>query len=633
MLNLKDANKLHGGKAYGLSNLLRVDINVPRGVVLSSDDLDNLKNKDEKIIVDIREFLKLFKCSEKFAVRSSAVGEDSDENSFAGMFDTVLNVRNNLEDVLNAINKVANSVQNNRVKEYSGSNNPKKMNVIIQLMIEPSISGVAFTRAIDTNGEDVILIEAVKGLGESLVSGKETASRIIVAKDSRRTDVKFFGNPLDISCINKLVEGIRKINNFFNKEMDIEWCIDNDGKIYFLQARPITRFPILDDIETEGIIASKGIAKGKAFILDEDEDIHKQIASFPKGGILIANYTDVDYVPMIKKASGLIVADGSLLSHSAIVSRELGIPCISGIKDVKNIFKDGGEVFLDAENGIIKQGDIEITLSIKRNFSFKSLVDFEGISEINFEGIRILVKPTIDGVWVNIPPDIDNDKMDKINIFLRKYLKQKTIISTDYDAYLWHLEYERIKNFSFFKELLSRAKIVSRNLDGSSLKKLYEDSVNRVRSCLENKEKDLSYNNILYDEIIMAYHLALDQMIPNGIVAKETYFKLIPVLDKYGLQFDDLFSKNFDRNSYEEEDYKLFLKAQEFFKVAQDLRNSIYTKFIEIGAMSYDFFDIRTENMRSFINLDKGISLGENYSPEEEFYQYYNVTNDVEKLL
>ncbi|MCI9063137.1 MAG: hypothetical protein HFJ17_00790 [Clostridia bacterium] len=209
---------------------MNLSLNVPKGFVctnMEQDSIEEIYENFDKLNLN------------KVAVRSSAICEDSKENSFAGQFETILNV--NKENLIDSIKKCFDSSKNLNVIEYAEekevNKSDMKVSVIVQEMIASDISGVMFTTN-PINGSDEIVIECVKGLGESLVQGEITPSQVIVDRSGNIN--RYLGEKiLPELQIEKLTSIAKCIENHFMIPQDIEWAIKND-EIYILQARPIT---------------------------------------------------------------------------------------------------------------------------------------------------------------------------------------------------------------------------------------------------------------------------------------------------------------------------------------------------------------------------------------------------------
>ena len=170
-----------GGKAYGLNKLNRLNVKVPQAYAINQEFINKVIDGDKKSIEKLNEVLSKFNKNTMFAIRSSASNEDGNVKSFAGMYESILNVQNNIEKIIEAIKKVNNSLASIRVDSYD--NEKSKMNIVLQEMIQPKVAGVCFTDAIDLDGSDSFYIEYVEGLGETLVSGKKTAKYVVVSQE------------------------------------------------------------------------------------------------------------------------------------------------------------------------------------------------------------------------------------------------------------------------------------------------------------------------------------------------------------------------------------------------------------------------------------------------------------------
>ena len=250
-----------GGKGYQLS-LLNDICHVPKFFVLSFDTIDEINNKS--VQMEILEYFDKFKFK-IVAVRSSATKEDSLLSSFAGMFETTLNVTK--EKLIYEIKKILTSCNNERVKEYCSLNNIEykevKMRIVIQEMIDSRISGVCFSKA--NKEQNNLIIEAGLGLGEAIVSGRITPDLYIVNinnLDVIETKINYQGKMLRRHDNKEKYEDVpyyqRYIKKMTNKEIkevaeevlkiekelkykaaDVEWAYDGE-KLYILQARQFT---------------------------------------------------------------------------------------------------------------------------------------------------------------------------------------------------------------------------------------------------------------------------------------------------------------------------------------------------------------------------------------------------------
>lgn len=326
------------------------------------------------------------------AVRSSGIMEDIEKASSAGQYETFLNVKGE-SNLIDAVKKCWASLYTARVIYYRHKNNQPQdtsIGVVVQRMVNSEGSGVAFT--IDpTNpkqGSNRIVIEACWGLGETLVQGRVEPDRYIVDKNTGEILEKIIGNK-KIEMIRDPLYGItvqrnvtqekvkaqvlsdyeivalaaycKKIEQYYKFPQDIEWAIER-GKIYIIQARAVTT---LEEKKTEavkgtpileGYGASPGVASGIVKIIHDASELWK----IEKGDVLVTKMTNPDFVVGMEKSAAIVTDEGGLTCHAAIVSRELGVPCIVGTQKATEVLKDGMLITVDATHGKVYEGKIEI---------------------------------------------------------------------------------------------------------------------------------------------------------------------------------------------------------------------------------------------------------------------------------
>lgn len=356
--------KIVGGKALGLAKLKANGTNIPETYVIPVNN--NMENYNFSQVLDK---------DKKYAVRSSADIEDGGKFSFAGMFDSYLDT--SITDIPQRIEDVKNSVNNSRVKKYIEMNdlNSPSMSVIVQEFREPEYSGVWIGKD-DSSGT----LEWVKGNGEKLVSGKENPTREVWKEGKADTeDVIEAGDKVGLQLL-KIQNELAKENG---KVADMEWCILDD-KLVLLQYRPVTKEIELNKNNSlasinknnaifKGSPASAGEVLGKAEFYRNLSDIKE----WHDGDILMSWFTDPDWMDIMSRSSGLITAVGGLLCHSAIIARELGIPCVTGIgsKAMKTIWGEK-EMYLNGTTGEVctarvykntKKKDKEVRANAKSN--------------------------------------------------------------------------------------------------------------------------------------------------------------------------------------------------------------------------------------------------------------------------
>ncbi len=339
------------------------------------------------------------------AVRSSATAEDLPGASFAGQQDTFLNVKG-VDELLEMVVRCWSSLFTARAMFYRTEKDFKHEDVFIsvsvQQMVNSTVAGVMFTINPVTGEPNQILIEGNWGLGESVVSGSVTPDDFLVNKVSMEiTDRKIAKKKIEYirdpetgktihanipqerqkqPCLNdeeiiKLAEIAKIIEKHYGgMAQDIEWAIDRDiafpENVFIVQSRPETvwsekvkpeiqetpTFVMKRNIVIKGSPASPGIAAGKAKIVLSTQEAVKLLK---KGNILVTGMTTPDWVPYMRIAGAIITNDGGMTCHAAIVSRELGIPCIVGTGNGTEVIKNDFDYTVDAKIGIVYEGYVE----------------------------------------------------------------------------------------------------------------------------------------------------------------------------------------------------------------------------------------------------------------------------------
>jgi pyruvate,water dikinase len=362
---------------------------------------------EEEIRRAYRELCKRVGRSEEFvAVRSSATAEDLPDASFAGQQETYLNVRGE-DEVVEKVKKCWSSLFTPRAifyRESKGFAHEKVLiSVAVQKMVNSRSAGVMFTIHPVTGEEDKIVIEGAWGLGEAVVAGKVTPDEWVVDKKTlsiieRRISEKTFEIVRDprtgrnvereveterrtAPCLSdeevrRLAELAVAIEKHYGRAMDIEWAIDRDlpfpQSVFIVQARPETvwssrkaeakpaeiKAARLAEAKAvvKGLPASPGVAYGKAKVCLTLEDAKRLMQ---KGDILVTKMTDPDWVPYMRLASAIVTDEGGMTAHAAIVSRELGIPCIVGTREATKVMKTGEYYTVDARAGVVYEGYVE----------------------------------------------------------------------------------------------------------------------------------------------------------------------------------------------------------------------------------------------------------------------------------
>lgn len=331
------------------------------------------------------------------AVRSSATAEDLPDASFAGQQETFLNISGEA-DLLKAVRKCFASLFNDRAISYREQRGFDHMSVALSVTVQQMVkadtgsSGVMFTMDTESGFRGVTLVTGSYGLGEYVVQGKVVPDQFYVFKDGLRRGKKaiisrtlgskqvklMYGSTRGVKqarvsqrdrnkfCItDKDVIQLAKwgdiIENHYNKPQDIEWAKDGStGKLYIVQARPETvkarsSHAVIEKYELkktgkialEGIAVGQKIGAGKVRVIDKHSDMKK----FKKGEVLVTRITDPDWEPIMRIASAIVTEQGGKTSHAAIVSRELGVPCIVGAHRARKTLRNGQKVTVSCAKG------------------------------------------------------------------------------------------------------------------------------------------------------------------------------------------------------------------------------------------------------------------------------------------
>jgi len=420
-----------GGKGANLGEMTNANIPVPPGFIVTADayfdflekskltdkihhrlqpldpgdskQLQQVAAQIKQLILDTAMPLKLDKEIEQayikmgrglVAVRSSATAEDLPEASFAGQQRTFLNVQGEKE-VVAAVQGCWASLFEPRAIFYrhqQGFDHFKVgIAVPVQKMVQSQASGVMFTIEPVTSDNSKIVIEAVYGLGEAIVSGEVTPDLYIIDKEGLKISTKkvakqetqLIRNPAavqgeaniwvpiapaeqnqpkltddDIISLAKLG---KQLEDWYQFPQDIEWAKD-EKKIFIVQTRPVTTIKEVTEVIPEikapvlltGAPASPGMASGPVKIVPEPSQIDK----VKTGNILVAEMTTPDFVPAMKRAAAIVTDRGGRTAHAAIVSRELGIPCVVGTEQATTTLTDGQIITVDGSRGKVYQGKI-----------------------------------------------------------------------------------------------------------------------------------------------------------------------------------------------------------------------------------------------------------------------------------
>ncbi len=350
-----------------------------------------------------------------FAVRSSATAEDLPDASFAGQQETFLNIKG-IDAVLRAVHEVFASLYNDRAIAYrvhhGFDHEAVALSAGVQKMVRSDVgaAGVLFTMDTESGFDDAVFVTAAYGLGEGVVQGAVNPDEWYVFKPALRTGKKavlqrgvgakatkmvFTDDPavgrttefVDVELaertrfsltddeVEELARHALTIEEHYGRPMDIEWGKDGvDGELYILQARPETvqsrrsattmeRYRVNEkgEVIVEGRAIGQKVGAGAVRLLRSAD----QMSEFNAGEVLVADMTDPDWEPIMKRASAIVTNRGGRTCHAAIIARELGIPAVVGTGSATKDLKDGREVTVscaEGDTGFVYEGILDFAV-------------------------------------------------------------------------------------------------------------------------------------------------------------------------------------------------------------------------------------------------------------------------------
>ena len=341
------------------------------------------------------------------AVRSSATAEDLPNASFAGQQETYLNISGE-DNVLEATKKCIASLFTDRAIVYRDENGFDHMKVALSVGIQQMVAvrskaaGVMFTIDTETGFKNAVVVNSIYGIGENIVQGRVSPDEFVVFKptlailkrkvgtkkekmiptdDGKTKNIHVSAEDQDRFSITDdqvktLAQWAMFIEQHYGKPMDIEWALDeDDNQLYIVQARSetvqsrrdtnvIEEYKMLE----EGEILARGTSVGNKIGAGKASKIMslKDIASFKEGDVLVTEMTDPDWVPIMKKASAIVTDKGGRTCHAAIVSRELGIPCVVGTADASHKIPNKTTLTVSCaagDDGLVYRGELKFEVN------------------------------------------------------------------------------------------------------------------------------------------------------------------------------------------------------------------------------------------------------------------------------
>jgi pyruvate,water dikinase len=361
------------------------------------------KDFEEEILQGYRELSQI--CGHKdlvVAIRSSATAEDLPNASFAGQQESYLNIKGE-KNVLRSVKKCIASLFTDRAIVYRTENHFEHMKVALSVGVQQMVAvrakaaGVMFTIDTESGFKNAVVVSSIYGLGENIVQGRINPDEFKVFKPTlailkktigtkKLRMVPVFGSRtknLDVSKFDQtrfsitdnqaktLAKWGMAVEEHYGKPMDIEWSLDgDDDKLYIVQARSETvesrrNENVIEEyrLQETGSVLAKGTSVGNKIGQGTVCKIMsvKNINQFKPGDVLVTEMTDPDWVPVMKSASAIVTDKGGRTCHAAIVSRELGIPCVVGTTNATQKIADSSVVTVSCseEEGVVYQGKLK----------------------------------------------------------------------------------------------------------------------------------------------------------------------------------------------------------------------------------------------------------------------------------
>ena len=420
------------------------------------------------------------------AARSSATAEDLPDASFAGQQETFLNIRGDTA-VIDAVRRVFASLFTDRAVAYRRhrgyENTDVALSVAIQRMVRSDLatSGVMFTLDTESGFDQVVFITAAYGLGENIVQGTVNPDEFYVYKPSlanncqnpiirrvlgeKSSKMIFSDSPsagasiktirveqdeqqqfcLSDEDIKILARHASAIETHYQKPMDIEWAKDGEsGELFIVQARPetiksrqdettsISRYRIISKGEkiAEGRAIGQKIGVGRAKIVGGTQDMHR----INSGDVLVADMTDPDWEPIMKRAAAIVTRRGGRTCHAAIIARELGVPAIVGCGDTLSAIADNSDISVccaEGDAGYVYAGRMEYEID---QFSVQPTKDIAVKLQIN------IANPNLAFEFSKLPAD--GVGLARLEFIIARTIGFHPRCALDFDTLPQHLQKE-----------------------------------------------------------------------------------------------------------------------------------------------------------------------------------------------
>ena len=582
-----------GGKANGFYRLKEAGIRFPAGIVLRKPDIEDILSGN------VDEFqtsvLQMGSC---LAIRSSANVEDGEKQSYAGMFQTCLNVKNDIQSILTAIKQVYDSKNGSFLEGYHKQSHTEiDVSIIVQEMVyDIKYNGVIFGDTVDEKGEHPVLLDFCKEGKNKIVDGHDRGNQMLFYDNGFSFAcgrMVYKGEEKEIIWVDRVCEILNQVKSKFGHiKFDIEWCVDQNNSVYILQLRPTTSTIMVQSGDEAGnlIIGSYGIASGGAVVFDVDSpEFDEKAKRFKRGDIFVGKYMDTRCYDSLEKAGGIIVCSSSILAHAALVARENHVPCMIVQENIIDRIQENDEIKIDTYSKSITVNGERIQFC-DRKVDWAGIYDFDSFTELEYLNHKVLLEQTLSGVVAHVPEEVSNEFCNKLK---REY---REVIASDIEVrksskYLWYYEYCRYKRIKLFHQIAGLCMKAIDHKDLDAVAKIYENVYRVVQELNKQKcNENVTEKQIYLDEVIRSIFFIMDMFIPLGKGYKHIYLKIMPVLMNRGISFSEFVNCKRDKIDDAE-----LLEERNLIDLLGGLRDHVTEKFCSINAFDYDYYDKRTE--------------------------------------
>ena len=526
-----------GGKAEGLLKLIEAGLPVPESAVIGPELARRVAFREPPIDL-LKQLRRLAQGgSGLLAVRSSARVEDGQSDSYAGVFNSVLRVSVETPDLQRAFRIVLNSYSAAPRAAYrSGTavggselDEPAADEpLLVQRYVEGELGGVGFSDVVSQNGRTGVLIEFTPDSAEGVVSGAAPLTRCFFEDEGEHILTGQLEVGLRLEDLSRIRTAVESASASIHAPADVEWLIqrpqargDGGSRLWLLQARPISR-PVVFGAASyrSGLSVSAGVYEGPSTVVTE-EDIDRF-----DGGVLVAEITETPFLPAMRRAGAIVTEAGGLLSHAAIVARELRIPCVVGVPNAISRFGNRDCVRVDGDSGSVTlvdgQEEVRISESQTGQYDADSLFCIYDWFRLLIPGTKmdVVCEPSNAGIIVHAPGASRADDAS-IRAFISRTLGPVALVLFDSQKYIWMEEWERMQTLPHIRQLLDRGITAVRELDTAGLQVFYnlvvEGWAAAARLCDDvGDEKQPIATRLAVGEWCQAVNLLAVAVIPQG---------------------------------------------------------------------------------------------------------------------